>query len=268
MMRVWRCKRCSRCVSSASSCCAASCSVASLVAISATKPHTLPTPEKSPRHPPFAHEFPSTLGHGAFTSDPLLFPDRISMNPGRAACQPVHPREVLAGWDERAGMPTVPPLQLTTSPISSPLNLTTSPISSREERLATYRSPRSCYTLYTPRTNQEQLEITGTMLSEALEVAAEVAAAIRLLSSRAQNQRSDLIASSSDHSDANDRGACPICMEQVADPIACENEHSFCGECLRAYGRTTPRVRCPLCRVPMPALSGPCHRVYSGIAPT
>ena len=170
--------------------------------------------------------------------------------------------------ERRRSMPIVPPLQLTTSPISSPLNLTTSPISSREKRLATYRSPRSCYTLYTPRTNQEQLEITGTMLSEALEVAAEVAAAIQQMSSRAQNQRSDFIASSSDHSDANERGACPICMEQVAEPIACENEHSFCGECLRAYGRTTPRVRCPLCRVPMPALSGSCQRVYSGIAPT
>ena len=178
------------------------------------------------------------------------------------------PPRKLRLLERRRSMPIVPPLQLTTSPISSPLNLTTSPISSREKRLATYRSPRSCYTLYTPRTNQEQLEITGTMLSEALEVAAEVAAAIQQMSSRAQNQRSDFIASSSDHSDANERGACPICMEQVAEPIACENEHSFCGECLRAYGRTTPRVRCPLCRVPMPALSGSCQRVYSGIAPT
>merc|ERR1712070_399315 len=108
-----------------------------------------------------------------------------------------------------------------------PLQLTASPLSSKEDRIATYRTPR--YKLYTPRTNQEQLAITGSMLGEALEVAAEVAAAIRQLSARAQSQRSNFIASVMDHSDANDRGSCPICLERLSDPIQCENAHSFCG---------------------------------------
>lgn len=142
-----------------------------------------------------------------------------------------------------AAMTSVPPLSLSVcTPRTS------------AERIALY-TPRTSLGLYSPRTHREQLDLTGSQLSEALEAAAEIAKRVHHLSTRAAAARADFVAKAQTNADANQTDSCPICMEQLASPLACANEHKFCGECLRAYRRScpdSPRLLCPLCRVAMP----------------
>ena len=121
------------------------------------------------------------------------------------------------------------------------------------ERLAMY-SPRDV-AIYSPRTHRERLTLTGSELEDALEAAAELAEKITRLSARGEAARSSFIAKAQANSDANSSEMCPICMEQLSAPLACSNQHKFCGECLRSYRRScpnSPRLACPLCRVSMP----------------
>jgi len=107
-------------------------------------------------------------------------------------------------------------------------------------------SPRTS-ARYTPRTHREQLELHGEQLSDAMSIAAEIAAAVGALSARAERQRAEFVAVAMAQYDA---AACPICMEALSDPLACPNQHSFCSSCLRRMHqhRKTPFV-CPLCRI-------------------
>lgn len=128
-------------------------------------------------------------------------------------------------------------------------------VGAAEERLATYRSPRSQFKLYTPRTHAEQLSITGANLGDAFQASEAIAEAIVQLSARAQRQRSAYVATALENADANAANACPICLERLCEPMTCANKHRFCSACLRSYRRSwpnSPRVLCPLCRVAMP----------------
>lgn len=124
-----------------------------------------------------------------------------------------------------------------------------------EARIASYQSPRT--SLYTPRTNREMLDLTGEMLSDALEVTEQIKAKIVMLSARAHAQRAELLAKIQENAESMHAGErqCPICMEKLREPLACANNHRFCGECLKSYRRSwphSPRMLCPLCRVDMP----------------
>ena len=117
------------------------------------------------------------------------------------------------------------------------------------ERLALYASPRGV--LYSPRTHRENLDLTGAQLNDALDSCGALARDLSQLSARAQRQRNAFAAASAPARD----GSCPICMETIKDPLACSNNHRFCGDCLRNYrqrGPLSPRLLCPLCRVAMP----------------
>ena len=134
----------------------------------------------------------------------------------------------------------VPPLSLPATPCAA------------EERLASYRSPRA-YKLYTSRTHREQLQLTGAMLGEALEVADTISETIVAIGERARQQRADFVAKNADL--AASQEMCPICFEPFLDPLACENRHKFCSGCLRSYRNSwpnSPRLLCPLCRIPIP----------------
>lgn len=122
------------------------------------------------------------------------------------------------------------------------------------ERMALY-TPRKGEALYSPRTHREQLDNTGAELAEALETAAELAEAVARLSARANQHRAAFIAKAQANVHANQREQCPICMESLVQPMACANRHKFCNHCLASYRRcslSSPRLLCPLCRVPMP----------------
>lgn len=116
-------------------------------------------------------------------------------------------------------------------------------------------SPRSGQPLYTPRTHAEQLQLTGSKLSDAQEKVNDIADAVAQLSARAAKARAAFAAR--DGNDHSEHGACPICLESLSgDIISCRNRHLFCGDCLRNYRRFSPRsprpLQCPLCRVAMP----------------
>ena len=158
-------------------------------------------------------------------------------------------RTAIGRAQHRDGM-SLPPLQLPCSPRTS------------AERIALY-SPRADAALYSPRTHREQLVCTGQELSEALATAAEIALELHQLSARAQQHRAAFVAKARTNANANLRDQCPICMEQLCEPIACTNRHQFCGGCLRSYRRCapdSPRLLCPLCRVAMPEVLGALRR--------
>ena len=67
-------------------------------------------------------------------------------------------------------------------------------------------SPRTS-ARYTPRTHREQLELHGEQLSDAMSIAAEIAAAVGALSARAERQRAEFVAVAMAQYDA---AACPI----------------------------------------------------------
>ena len=114
-------------------------------------------------------------------------------------------------------------------------------------------TPRSSFT---PRTHREQLDVTGSQLSDMLTTAEELRKDVADLHQRALEQRAAFASTAADAEQGpEEESHCPICMEALCEPLECENKHRFCGDCLRGYRRATslhsPRLLCPLCRVGM-----------------
>ena len=139
----------------------------------------------------------------------------------------------------------VPRLHLSTPPAASPPSA---------RKLYSPRTEHS-YTLFSPRTPREQLELTGSQIGEALAAAAELQQALKAIRARAESQRASFV--EKNPADPNYSLSCPICLETMADSsasrsvVACENAHRFCYDCLSRHRRHSRNFLCPLCRVPI-----------------